>query len=112
MLSRAEITAPGLAPPEKLAGLYTIDPVHSTIGLSVRHAMITNMRAEFTAFEGLLLGSASFPHVATFRRGPGPEHGTGRRRGPDQRQGEADARRLRCPAEADRRRPEPRRDTR
>lgn len=46
---------------------------------------------KFTAFEGLLLDSASFPHVATFRLGTGPEHGTGRRRGPDQRQGEADA---------------------
>ncbi|MER5903253.1 YceI family protein [Streptomyces mirabilis] len=55
MLSRGEITAPGLAPPEKLTALYTIDPVHSTIGFPVRHAMIINMRAEFTAFEGLLL---------------------------------------------------------
>lgn len=46
MSSRGEIAAPGL---------YTIDPVHSTIGFPVRHAMITNVRAEFTAFEGLLL---------------------------------------------------------
>ncbi|MFD9508618.1 YceI family protein [Streptomyces mirabilis] len=53
MLSRGEIIVPDLAPHEKLTGLYTIDPVHSTIGLSVRHAMITNVRAEFTAFEGL-----------------------------------------------------------
>ncbi|MFD6996857.1 YceI family protein [Streptomyces mirabilis] len=54
MLSRGEITVPDLSPHEKLTGLYTIDPVHSTIGHSVRHAMITNVRAEFTAFEGLL----------------------------------------------------------
>ncbi|MFD8213616.1 YceI family protein [Streptomyces sp. NPDC059697] len=129
--------------------------------------MITNVRAKFTAFEGLpeldgrrptrseaylsvqtgsletgsperdthvtgpdFLHPASFPlmsfrstevrdagddqfrHVATFRLGPGLEHGTGRRRGPDQRRGEADSRRLRCPTGADRRRLEPQRDTR
>ncbi|MFF2124319.1 YceI family protein [Streptomyces olivochromogenes] len=54
MSSRAGIAAPGLAPHKDLTGLYTIDPVHSTIGFSVRHAMITNVRAKFTAFEGLL----------------------------------------------------------
>ncbi|MFF2514502.1 YceI family protein [Streptomyces sp. NPDC058086] len=167
MLSRGEITAPDLTHHEKPTGLYTIAPVHSTIGFSVRHAMITDVRAKFTAFEGLLkldgrrptrseaylsvqagsletgsperdahvtgpdfLDSASFPlmsfrstevrdadddqfrPVATFRLGTGPEHGTGRRRGPDQRQGAADSPRLRCPTGAGRHRPEPQRDTR
>ncbi|GGN48071.1 polyisoprenoid-binding protein [Streptomyces albiflavescens] len=54
MLSRGETNAPVLAPHERLTGVYTIDPVHSTIAFSVRHAMITNVRGNFTAFEGLL----------------------------------------------------------
>ncbi|MFE2966869.1 YceI family protein [Streptomyces sp. NPDC059340] len=54
MSSRGEITSPDLTHHEKPTGLHTIDPVHSTIGFSVRHAMITNVRAKFTAFEGLL----------------------------------------------------------
>ncbi|MER5366530.1 YceI family protein [Streptomyces sp. NPDC002722] len=37
-----------------VTGAYTIDPVHSTIGFSVRHAMITNIRGRFGRFEGLL----------------------------------------------------------
>ncbi|WP_416982616.1 YceI family protein [Streptomyces sp. T028] len=37
-----------------LTGVYTIDPLHSTIGFSVRHAMIANVRGKFTAFEGIL----------------------------------------------------------
>jgi polyisoprenoid-binding protein YceI len=31
-------------------GVYTIDPVHSTVGFSVRHLMITNVHGEFTRF--------------------------------------------------------------
>ena len=30
---------------------FTIDPVHSTIGFSVRHLMITNVHGEFTKFK-------------------------------------------------------------
>ncbi|MFJ9721418.1 YceI family protein [Streptomyces sp. NPDC101209] len=37
-----------------LTGVYTIDPAHSTIGFSVRHAMIANVRGRFGAFEGLV----------------------------------------------------------
>ncbi|MFB6755109.1 MULTISPECIES: YceI family protein [Streptomyces] len=44
-----------------LTGLYTIDPVHSTIGFSVRHAMISNVRGKFDAFEGLLKLDGSRP---------------------------------------------------
>ncbi|WP_432044104.1 YceI family protein [Streptomyces cadmiisoli] len=44
-----------------LTGVYVIDPVHSTIGFSVRHAMITNVRGRFTAFEGLLKLDGSRP---------------------------------------------------
>lgn len=37
-----------------LTGVYTIDPAHSTIGFSVRHAVIANVRGRFGAFEGLV----------------------------------------------------------
>ncbi|MET9353146.1 YceI family protein [Streptomyces sp. NPDC006617] len=39
---------------EALTGVYTIDPVHSMLGFSVRHAMISQVRGRFSAFEGLL----------------------------------------------------------
>jgi polyisoprenoid-binding protein YceI len=37
-----------------LTGDYTIDPTHSRIGFSVRHAMVTTVRGEFTEYEGRL----------------------------------------------------------
>jgi polyisoprenoid-binding protein YceI len=37
-----------------LTGDYTIDPAHSRIGFSVRHAMVSNVRGEFTEYEGKL----------------------------------------------------------
>ncbi|QFQ95052.1 YceI family protein [Streptomyces phaeolivaceus] len=49
------------APYQGLTGTYSIDPAHSTIGFSVRHAMIANVRGKFTAFEGLLKIDGSHP---------------------------------------------------
>ncbi|MFE7120319.1 YceI family protein [Streptomyces sp. NPDC057654] len=37
-----------------LTGEYTIDPAHSSIGFTVRHAMVTNVRGAFTDHEGSL----------------------------------------------------------
>ncbi|MFE9410817.1 YceI family protein [Streptomyces sp. NPDC006704] len=37
-----------------LSGTYTIDPAHSGIGFTVRHAMVTNVRGSFTEHEGTL----------------------------------------------------------
>jgi polyisoprenoid-binding protein YceI len=37
-----------------LTGDYTIDPTHSEIGFSVRHAMVTTVRGQFTEYEGAL----------------------------------------------------------
>ncbi|MER8068607.1 YceI family protein [Streptomyces sp. NPDC094034] len=37
-----------------LTGEYTIDPAHSTISFTVRHAMVTNVRGSFTEHEGSL----------------------------------------------------------
>nr|WP_234328876.1 MULTISPECIES: YceI family protein [unclassified Streptomyces] len=44
-----------------MTGVYTIDPVHSSIGFSVRHAMISNVRGRFERFEGLLKLDGSDP---------------------------------------------------
>lgn len=35
-----------------IAGDYTIDPTHSRIGFSARHAMVTKVRGNFETFEG------------------------------------------------------------
>ncbi|MFI9625681.1 YceI family protein [Streptomyces sp. NPDC052042] len=37
-----------------LTGEYTIDPAHSSIGFTVRHAMVTNVRGAFGEYEGKL----------------------------------------------------------
>ncbi|MEU6015290.1 YceI family protein [Streptomyces sp. NPDC047515] len=37
-----------------LSGDYTIDPAHSSIGFTVRHAMVTNVRGSFGEHEGSL----------------------------------------------------------
>ena len=48
--------ASGPAVPElgHLTGEYTIDQAHSRIGFAVRHAMVTNVRGEFTEYDGKL----------------------------------------------------------
>ncbi|MDQ1008112.1 polyisoprenoid-binding protein YceI [Streptomyces sp. V4I23] len=37
-----------------LSGDYTIDPAHSSIGFTVRHAMVTNVRGSFGSHQGTL----------------------------------------------------------
>ncbi|MFG3019355.1 YceI family protein [Streptomyces sp. NPDC048254] len=49
------------APFAGLTGVYAIDPVHSTIGFSVRYGMVTNVRGKFTAFEGLVKLDGEYP---------------------------------------------------
>ena len=48
-----------------LTGDYTIDPAHSRIGFAVRHAMVTNVRGEFTEYEGKLHLDGTDPAKAT-----------------------------------------------
>lgn len=36
------------------AGTWTIDPVHSTVGFSVRHLMVSKVRGTFDTFEGAI----------------------------------------------------------
>lgn len=61
MFGRQETTLIRPARYEPLTGLCSIDPDHSTIGFSVRHAMITNVRGNSTACEGLLELDGSRP---------------------------------------------------
>src|ERR1700729_3545007 len=38
--------------PGYLAGTWTIDPVHSEVGFSVRHMMVSKVRGRFDTFSG------------------------------------------------------------
>lgn len=40
--------------PGYVAGTWTIDPVHSEVGFSVRHMMVSKVRGKFTSFSGTL----------------------------------------------------------
>ncbi|MEU5212187.1 YceI family protein [Streptomyces sp. NPDC020742] len=48
-----------------LTGDYTIDPAHSSIGFSVRHAMVTNVRGTFGEYEGQLALDGTDPARST-----------------------------------------------
>ncbi|MFD8985899.1 YceI family protein [Streptomyces sp. NPDC059564] len=50
-----------------LTGDYTIDPGHSSIGFTVRHAMVTNVRGSFTDHEGSLHLDGADPSRSTAR---------------------------------------------
>jgi polyisoprenoid-binding protein YceI len=41
--------------PGYVAGTWTIDPVHSEVGFSVRHMMVSKVRGKFTSFSGELV---------------------------------------------------------
>ncbi|MFE1773926.1 YceI family protein [Streptomyces sp. NPDC059008] len=48
-----------------LTGDYTIDPAHSSIGFTVRHAMVTNVRGAFGEYEGALRLDGADPARST-----------------------------------------------
>ncbi|MFB8212938.1 YceI family protein [Streptomyces sp. NPDC048567] len=48
-----------------LTGDYAIDPAHSSIGFTVRHAMVTNVRGSFAEHEGSLKLDGSDPANST-----------------------------------------------
>ncbi|WP_330240882.1 YceI family protein [Streptomyces sp. NBC_00525] len=48
-----------------LTGDYTIDPAHSSIGFTVRHAMVTNVRGSFAEHEGSLTLDGGDPANST-----------------------------------------------
>ncbi|WP_328750777.1 YceI family protein [Streptomyces sp. NBC_00285] len=48
-----------------LTGDYTIDASHSTIGFTVRHAMVTNVKGKFDEFSGSLHLDGTDPTAST-----------------------------------------------
>ncbi|WP_405998286.1 YceI family protein [Streptomyces sp. NBC_00829] len=48
-----------------LTGDYSIDPAHSSIGFTVRHAMVTNVRGSFGEFSGSLRLNGTDPQRST-----------------------------------------------
>ncbi len=46
---------------EDISGDYTIDPTHSRLGFSTRHAMVTTVRGHFTEFSGTAHIDAATP---------------------------------------------------
>ena len=51
--------------PVALTGDYTIDPAHTTLGFTARHAMVTNVKGAFLGFEGTLHLDGSDPSKST-----------------------------------------------
>ncbi|MEU4348510.1 YceI family protein [Streptomyces sp. NPDC023838] len=47
-----------------LTGTYAIDPAHSSIGFTVRHAMVTNVRGSFAEHEGTLTLDGTDPSAS------------------------------------------------
>jgi polyisoprenoid-binding protein YceI len=45
--------------PGYLAGTWTIDPVHSDVGFTVRHMMVSKVRGRFARFEGQIVTGAN-----------------------------------------------------
>ncbi|MFJ4786968.1 YceI family protein [Streptomyces sp. NPDC088794] len=65
--TETETAAPSAVNPElaALTGEYTIDPAHSTLGFTARHAMVTNVKGKFLDFNGTLHLDGSDPAKST-----------------------------------------------
>ena len=50
---------------EDISGDYTIDPTHTRLGFSTRHAMVTTVRGQFTDFAGTAHVDAANPGAST-----------------------------------------------
>ncbi|MFD4540588.1 YceI family protein [Streptomyces bauhiniae] len=48
-----------------LTGDYTVDPAHTSIGFTARHAMVTNVKGSFTEFTGALHLDGANPAKST-----------------------------------------------
>jgi polyisoprenoid-binding protein YceI len=51
--------------PADLTGTYDIDPLHSTVGFAVKHAMVSTTRGRFTGFTGGATISAENPETSS-----------------------------------------------
>ncbi|KQU68160.1 YceI family protein [Phycicoccus sp. Root101] len=64
--STAVIDAPAASTPDSqllddISGAYALDPTHSRIGFSARHAMVTKVRGQFDQFEGTAVIDTAVP---------------------------------------------------
>jgi polyisoprenoid-binding protein YceI len=59
------MTAPATTVPATLTGDWVIDPTHSSIGFTARHAMVTKVRGTFEQFEGTAHLDAEDPAAST-----------------------------------------------
>ena len=59
------MTAPTTTAPASLTGDWVIDPTHSSIGFTARHAMVTKVRGTFEEFEGKAHLDAADPSAST-----------------------------------------------
>jgi polyisoprenoid-binding protein YceI len=48
-----------------ISGAYTLDPAHTRIGFSARHAMVTKVRGQFDEFEGTAVVDTVVPSNST-----------------------------------------------
>ncbi|HEY8728764.1 MAG TPA: YceI family protein [Acidothermaceae bacterium] len=53
------VTAAASTVPGYLAGTWVIDPVHSEVGFTVRHMMVSKVRGRFARFEGQIVTGAT-----------------------------------------------------
>lgn len=53
------------APADEFSGTWTIDPSHTSLGFTARHAMVTNVRGTFDEFEGSGVIDAADPANST-----------------------------------------------
>ncbi len=51
--------------PAELTGTWEIDPVHSTVGFAVKHAVVSTTRGHFAAFTGGATIDAANPEAST-----------------------------------------------
>jgi polyisoprenoid-binding protein YceI len=51
--------------PSELTGTWEIDPLHSTVGFAVKHAMVSTTRGHFAGFTGGATISAENPETST-----------------------------------------------
>ena len=57
-ITTSETTIPGYT-----SGTWTIDPVHSEVGFTVRHMMVSKVRGKFGTFSGDIVTGEQPPRV-------------------------------------------------
>lgn len=64
-MASSSTTVSSSTPLTEVTGDYDLDPAHSRLGFSARHAMVTTVRGSFTAFSGRLRLDGDNPSAST-----------------------------------------------